>query len=97
MTTDQIEALGIDDKGSLWVKPATGVFPHIYRTGTGVGWDPGRRCLFTPQPRELSYSQWFQQIISAARGEYAVDLRLAPTTRRSNISVDLEQEIRGLT
>lgn len=52
MRTDTIVAVGIDEDGSLWVRPATATFPYIYREAMGVHWDAGRRRLFSPKPRE---------------------------------------------
>ncbi|WP_373283936.1 hypothetical protein [Silvibacterium dinghuense] len=52
LRTDPVEALGIDESGSLWVKPTTATFPQIYREGTGVQWDSARLCLYSPKPSE---------------------------------------------
>lgn len=92
MEVDLIEALGLDESGSLWVKPTTSTFPYIYREAMEVGWDPERLCLFSPKPREWSYPRWFQQIRAAARQQGAY-LRLGPTTRWSNIDASLRHEI----
>jgi hypothetical protein len=60
MQTDTIEAIGIDESGSLWVKPAVATFPHIYREAMEVYWDAERLCLYSPEPREWSYAAWFK-------------------------------------
>ena len=93
MRSDEIEAVGIDDDGSLWVKPATCTFPFIYRAGVEVNWDDRRHCLYAPKPREWSYSKWFRQIIDAAQSEYGTELRIVPTTFWSNVAASLRQEI----
>jgi hypothetical protein len=92
MQTDAIEAVGIDDKGSLWVKPATQAFRYIYREGMVVHWDEARRCLYAPNRPEWTYVKWFTQIRKAAR-EQSVDLTLRPTTSWSNIDAQLRDGI----
>jgi hypothetical protein len=89
---EMIDAVGIDDNGSLWVKPASSNFRFIYRTATEVHWDEGRRCLCTPKPRDWSYARWFSQIITAVREEYRTELRIAPTTAWLNVDSALQQE-----
>jgi len=69
MRADEIEAVGIEGNGSLWVKPATSTFPFIYREAMEVHWDDERRCLYSPKPREWSYLRWFRQIRDAARDQ----------------------------
>jgi len=93
MRSDEIEAVGIDGNGSLWIRPATSTFPLIYRAAMQVHWDDGRRCLYVPKPLEWSYPRWFRQITDAARREYGTELRIAPTTSWSNVEPDLQREI----
>ncbi|OYW16526.1 MAG: hypothetical protein B7Z39_00665 [Novosphingobium sp. 12-64-8] len=90
MQTDMIEAVGIDENGSLWLKPATATFPFIYREAMEVHWDPQRRCLYGPRPREWPYAAWFRQIRDAAR-EQGVDLRLDRTTSWTRVDPELRQ------
>ncbi|MBE9555818.1 MAG: hypothetical protein IMF08_03090 [Proteobacteria bacterium] len=52
MRIDQIEAVGIDGNGSLWVKLAASTFPYIYREAMEVQWDADRLCLFSQRPRQ---------------------------------------------
>ena len=93
MRTDTIEAVGIDKGGSLWVKPATAALPHIYREAMEVNWDAERRCLYSPKPREWSYTAWFCQIICAAHYQ-GVNLELAQTTSWSGTTPELQQAIK---
>jgi len=92
MRTDRIEAIGIDEGGSLWVKPATATFPYIYREAMGVQWDAERLCLYSPKPREWSYAAWFKQIRDAAR-EQGVKLDFGPATSWTEIDPELRQDI----
>ena len=97
MQTDAIKAVGIDDHGSLWVKPATASFPYIYREAMEVNWDTEEQRLFSPKPREfpdLDFSRfdWFRQIVAAAR-EQGVELIVIETTEWSNIESDLRTKI----
>jgi len=98
MRTDAIKAVGIDEQGALWVKPATASFPYIYREAMSVRWDAQKACLFGSKPREfpdldLSRPGWFRQIIAAAR-EQGVELVVVETTEWSNIDPGLQEEIR---
>lgn len=89
---DQIEAIGIDEAGGLWVKPAALKFPYIYREATEVGWDANRLCLTSPKPRVRSHTQWFEQILRAAREQGAI-LTIATSTSWVNIDEHLKQAI----
>jgi hypothetical protein len=92
MNTDAIEAIGIDDHGSLWVKPTTSTFPYIYREAMEVHWDAARSCLFSPKPRDWSYVDWFRQIRAAARNQ-GVMLHLVPRTSWSDVDPDLQHAL----
>ena len=54
MRTDSVEAVGIGEAGSLWVKPAAATIPLIYREAMEVHWDPTRLRLYSPKPRKWS-------------------------------------------
>ncbi len=90
MQTDDIEAVGIDNARSLWVKPATATFPYIYREAMEVQWDPKRVCLYSPKPREWSYIDWFAQIRAAALNQ-GVDLRIGPATAWIGVDPELRR------
>ena len=92
MRTDRIEALGIDEGGSLWVKPATATFPYVYREAMEVHWDAERLCLYSPRPRQGSFVAWFNQIRDAAR-QQGVELELGPKTSWTGIAPDLQRAI----
>ncbi len=93
MRTDTIEAVGIDERGSLWVKPATAAFAHIYREAMEVHWDAERGCLYSPKPREWSYVDWFRQIIRAVHYQ-GFELALKQSTLWSGITPELQQAIK---
>jgi hypothetical protein len=92
MRTDVIEAVGVEDDGSLWVKPATATFPYIYREAMEIHWDAERLRLYSPTPREWSHVDWFKQIRNAARIQ-GVRLTLEQTTSWLNVDADLQQAI----
>lgn len=93
MQTDEIEAIGIDENDSLWVKPATGKLPYIYRAGASIHWDEKRGCLYCPKPREWSQLKWFTQLLAAAHGEYGIRLVIGANTKWSNIDSELKRSI----
>jgi hypothetical protein len=92
MQSDQIVEVGIDEQGSLYIRPKATKFPLMYREAMEVGWDEQRHRLFSPKPRESSYHRWFQQLRAGAK-EQGVLLQLVPATTWSNVPVDLRQEI----
>jgi hypothetical protein len=95
MRTDAIDAIGVEDDGSLWVKPATATFPYIYREAMEVHWDAKRMCLYAPKPRDWSYADWFEQIRKAAR-QQGIDLTVEETTSWSNIDTNLQHAMLAL-
>jgi hypothetical protein len=64
----------------------------MYREAMEVGWDPARRSLFSPPPREWSYGRWLQQILAAAR-EQGCELVVDVRTQWVNIDPSLKIEL----
>ena len=92
MTSDRIAKIAIDDARRLRVQPATAEFPQIYREAMEIRWDAADRCLVSPVPREWSYSDWFRQILSAAR-EQGSALEIDSETRWQNIPLSLRRQL----
>jgi len=92
MERDTIQELEIDADGRLHVVPAAQAFPYVYREAMEVHWDPARRSLYSPPPREWPYSRWFQQILAAAR-EQGCDLRLGASTKWVNIEPGIKAQL----
>jgi hypothetical protein len=80
MQQDAIAEIEIDATGQLHVVPSSCTFPYIYREAMEVHWNPERRSLCSPVPREWSYARWFEQIVAAAREQGWL---LHPTTSTS--------------
>jgi hypothetical protein len=93
MRDEEIVGVEIDDEGRLLVTPAVRTFDFIFRSAMEVHWDPIRRCLFSPKPREWTYPMWFRQIVAAAADEYGVRLRLTEQTAWTNVPADLQSEM----
>jgi hypothetical protein len=85
----------IDEAGRLHVVPSEHSFVMIYREGVEVHWDPDRRSLHSPPPRQWSYLQWFAHIHAAAHA-HGCDLQLGADTHWLNIAPSLQAEIRQL-
>ncbi|MBK7012664.1 MAG: hypothetical protein IPH43_08335 [Xanthomonadales bacterium] len=83
MERDTITQLEIDLEGRLHVVPSAHSFPYVYREAMEIHWDPGRSSLYSPKPREWSYSRWFQQILAAAVAQ-GCELQFADSTRWLN-------------
>ena len=95
MTTDKILEIGIDDKERLFVKPKTENFEFIYRDASGVNWDINGQFLYSPKPTEMTYFDWFRQIILATKGEYGCELKITSETNWTNIPNELKNQICG--
>ena len=93
MTEDQILEVGIDQAGSLYLKPRTQSFPFIYRAAMEVGWDAENQRLFSPMPREWTYLDWFRQLLAAAADEYGVRLKVSSATVWSDVPEALRAQI----
>lgn len=91
MKQDTIDVIEIDGAGQLHVVPSSHSFPYIYREAVEVNWDTVRLSLYSPKPREWSYSQWFQQILQAARAQ-GCELRLAERTQWLNVDPVIKAE-----
>jgi len=89
---DTIKEIGIDESGRLCVAPSSETFAFIYREALEVGWEPNGCFLYSPKPREWTYTQWFQQIVSAARVQGCV-LKIGLTTNWRNVPTELRDEI----
>lgn len=92
MQTDTIKAVGIDEQGSLWVRPAIASFPYIYREAMGVHWDTEHLRLYSPKPTDWPYVAWFKRIRDAARAQ-GFELKLEQTTSWSGIDPELQRAI----
>ena len=95
MTIDKILEIGIDEKECLFIKPQTEQFEFIYRDASGVDWDDKEKFLYSPKPSELSYFDWFRQIILATKGEYGCELKITSETKWTNIPDKLKTQICG--
>jgi hypothetical protein len=93
MKTDSIEEIRIDESGKLIVKPRKEDFSYIYRAAMEVNWNNDGKYLYSPKPKEWSYSMWFKQIHAAVKDEYGVTLKISNETRWENIDPDLKKSI----
>jgi hypothetical protein len=95
LATIQITDIGVEEAGRIYVVPAEGDFAFIHRAAMGVSWDAERRRLLGSPPKEWSHGQWFEQIVTAVESEYRDSLRVASSTRWTNIPEQLRQEIQS--
>ena len=90
---ERIAEVGIDAEGSLYIVPANANFPFVHRAAMQVGWDEGRRRLFSPRPVQMSYGDWFGHVLSAVASEYGVALEIRRETAWINMPLALKAEI----
>lgn len=93
MTTDNIIEVGIDEKERIYIKPETKNFEFIWRDASEVGWDDKEKVLYSPKPKDLTYFDWFRQIIMATKGEYGCQLVITDKTLWTNIPNELKDQI----
>ena len=80
--------------GRLLVTPELGTdYAHIYRAAVGVNWSLEYSYLFSPQPREWSYIDWFENIYVAVRSEYGDRLIITQETMWINVADELKSKI----
>jgi hypothetical protein len=92
---EEIEEVGIDAEGKIYVHPTQTSFDHIYRVAMEVHWDKSQRRLHSPIPHKLSVDQWFTQILAAAADEYGVQLTLRPGTLWVNVPDEVRSRLQA--
>lgn len=90
---DIILKVEIDNSGRLHLMPEKSKFTLIYRTATEVHWDNDKKTLYSPKPRDWSYSDWFLHIIGVAKTECLTELRLTKNTEWINVPTELKNKI----
>jgi hypothetical protein len=90
---EPVDEIRIDELGRLLVRPRTREFSHIYRSATGVHWDPQAGHLYSPTPKEWSHFAWYTQVAGAVASEYGYRLVLDVQTSWVNVPPNLEQQI----
>jgi len=97
MKSVDITEISILETGELLVKPKENkdnIFQFIYRTATGVNWDEQSQCFKTPKPKEWSYQDWYENIISSVIDEIGIELKITSNTKYYNISNNLKESIK---
>ena len=84
MRQDPIARVEIDADGRLHVVPLSASFPYVWREAMEVHWDPERRSLYAPPPRQWSRARWFRQILNAAKTQ-GLDLRVTDETEWAGV------------
>jgi hypothetical protein len=92
MQSDLIASVQIDDSRQLHVVPSAAEFPRIYWEAMDVHWDPDRRSLHSPPPREWSYVRWFEQIIEAASRQ-GINLELTGSTQWIGVQEEVREAL----
>jgi hypothetical protein len=94
METDQIKRIEIDEDGRLHIYPLKSKFPMIYRTATEVHWNPERKSLYSPTPREWTYFEWYKHIVNVVEEGGLYSFQITEVTQWINIPDDLKNEIK---
>jgi hypothetical protein len=82
MRDELIAELTLDDAGRLLLKPAESSFDDLHMAGAwGFRWDEPTSSLAIPRPREWSYRDWFEHVVTIIGSEYGVHLKVGPDTQ----------------
>lgn len=92
---EQIKEIGIDNSDRLYIVPAKQNFSMIWRSAAEVHWNPDKKCLYSPKPREWSYYKWYCHIISMVKIDYSCKLYVSENTIWTNIPQSLKDQIQG--
>jgi hypothetical protein len=89
-----IDEIGLDDSGALYIRPSSGEdFEHIYRSASGIRWNNALRTLHAYEPHRWAAPALFREILRAVAGEYGVALTIGPSTTWINIPDTLKDLI----
>lgn len=92
----EIVKISILNSGELEVRPIENwknLFQFIYRAATGVHWNEKTQSFFTPKPKQFSYSEWYENIISSVSSEIGVKLETTHRTTYKNIPKTLKEKL----
>ena len=92
MKSDEIVEIGIDGSKRLYIKPASNRYLHIWREGVEVHWDDEQRFLYSPEPRNWTYTEWYRHIVGVAE-THEDSLVLTDETKWVNVPEALQAEI----
>ncbi len=83
------------DSGRLEIYPKDRTFELIHRAALGVFWDNKFKCLYTPLPKNWTYHEWFNKIMTAVKTEYNCALVIDDSINWCNIPPDMINEIKN--
>lgn len=92
MTTDNIEAIGINEAGQLFIKPEKECFALIWRSAAEVHWNDKNQYLFSPKPREWSYFDWYKHIVDVVNDEYGCTLIRTTNSVWINVPKSIQEQ-----
>lgn len=90
---DEIEEVGIDGDGRIYVRPRTAEFPYIYREAMEVHRDGARCRPHGALPRQWCHAEWLEQILKAA-AEQGCSLKFTSKTTWINRPAHLQWQRR---
>ena len=93
MRKDSITSIEINSEGQLHVETSKVSFPMIYRSATEIYWDQKKHTLYSPKPKEWTYSKRFKHIIDVIKKEALYELSLTSETKWINVPNNIIQEI----
>ena len=96
MKQESINRIEVLDTGELFLgleSQGQPVYEYIYRAAVGVYWDQDEIGFKSTPMKEQSCLQWFKQIVTAARSELGVELKLGSDVIWLNVPAQQKTEI----
>ena len=94
MRDELIAEVTMEETGRLLLKPAETLFDDLHMAGAwGFRWDAPKRSLAIPTPREWSYRDWFEHVVTIIRQQYGVHLKVGPLTQWAAVPSTVRDEI----
>lgn len=93
MTTDSIKKISIDDEGRLRIYPGSTTYDNIHQSAAEIYWDAEDKFLYSPNPGESSYINWFIYIVYIVNSRCGNLLIIDDKTEWKGISEETKNQI----
>ena len=94
MRDEFIASVTLDEMGRLLLKPAETLFDDLHMAGAwGFRWDAPTSSLAIPLPKEWSYRDWFDHVVTIIGQEYEIHLKLGPRTAWTSVPLSVKREL----
>ncbi len=97
MRDELIAEVTLDDAGRLLLKPAEILFDDLHMAGAwGFRWDAPTSSLAIPLPRQWTYRDWFEHVVTIIGSQYGVHLTVGSETRWIAVPLSVRYDIEAV-